>query len=156
MNYKPKKENIIACILYTIFGIMFLVFRTGLLNVFMTIVGVVLILLGIFNIIAGGYVKGIIEAALGITLIVCGWLITKYVLILLGVLIVFEAVADIIRLIRQHRVAIAPLLEDIVYIAAGILLFVAPFKASDIICIIVGVLLIIVGIIALFCPIHED
>ena len=87
---KKVSNNVIAAILYILLGVLFIVFKAGMLNWLMTIVGIVFIALGVYNIIQRRLTNGIIEAVIGVVVILGGWLFVEIVLIVLGALLVVK------------------------------------------------------------------
>lgn len=94
-------------------------------------------------------IRGVIEAVIGAVIILCGWLITKWVLLIFGALLIVKGVIDLVALIKSETKG-AALVPTIVTIVVGAVLCIAPFAIGDIICIIVGVLFIINGVLTLF------
>lgn len=144
-------NNIITCILYLVIGILLCALRMGMLNILMTVIGVLFVAYGIYDIIKNrnNLIKGIIEIAIGVVILVLGWTIGAIVLLVFGVLIAVKGVLDLISNIKNKK-GTMDLITAIVTIVIGIVLCVAPFAIGDIICIVVGVIFIINGILALF------
>lgn len=147
---KLTAENIITCLLYVVIGILLCTLRMGVLNILMTIIGVLFVAYGIYDIVKGKTVPGIVEAVIGVVIVVCGWTIATYALIVFGVLLAIKGVLDLINLIKANSKNTAALISAIVTIVIGVILCIAPFAIGDIICIIVGVVLIANGVLALF------
>ena len=80
-----NNQALINAIALIVMGILFCIFRAGMINVLLTIVGVVLIALGIYDIVKKLYVNAAIEIILGIAVIVCGWTILDIALLVLGI-----------------------------------------------------------------------
>ncbi len=145
------KNNLITCALYLVIGVLLCAFRTGLLNVFMTIVGVLFIVCGILEILKNrnNVVEAAVEIVIGVVIIVLGWTIGTIVLMVFGILMAIKGAIDIFDNISKKKGTL-DLINAIVTVVIGIILCVAPFAIGDIICIIVGVIFIIDGILALF------
>lgn len=144
-------NNVITCILYLVIGILLCALRTGLLNILMTVIGILFIAYGVYDVIKNrdNIAKGIIEITIGVVILVLGWTIGTIVLLVFGILITLKGVLDLINNIKEKKGTI-DMINAIVTIVVGIILCVAPFAIGDIICIIVGVIFIINGILALF------
>ncbi len=148
---KLSMNNIVTCVVYAIIGILLLVFQSGLLNVVMTVVGVLLIVLGILDILdKKDTVKGIVEIALGVVIIVCGWLVAEIVLLVLGIVLIVKSALEIVN---NYKAGIRGLISPIVTAVIGVILVIAPWVAwtlMDILCIVAGVIFLVDAVLALF------
>lgn len=145
-----KNSQLFTAIALILIGILFCAFRTGLLNVLLTIVGAVLIALGIYELFRKDYVKGAVEIAVGIVIIVCGWVILDIALLLLGLAFIAYAIYAIVTGIPDIKAAngfnkVLAILNPIIVLIIGILLVVAKWELGDAICIVIGVIAIAEG-----------
>ncbi len=153
---KLNDQNIITAVLYGVIGVLLIVLRMGMLNVLMTIVGVLFLALGIYDCVryfvhhSRTLTRGVVEALIGIVIIVCGWTITTWVIIIFGILLAIKGVLDLVNYVQQHRRDTTTFISIILLIVVGIILCIAPFAIGDIICIIVGILCIVNAVLALF------
>ena len=139
--------NILNCVLYAVIGILLLVFKSSSLNILFTVVGILFIALGVYDIIMKSLVRGAIEAAIGIAILICGWTIAKWVLLIFGILLIVKGALDLIQ--NLHKGLIAWVMP-IVTIVLGVLLVISNFKALDILFIIAGVIFLVNAVLALF------
>ncbi len=152
MSKKPKLKleltlkNIITCAVYAIIGILFIVLKGGSLGVIMTIIGGLLVVLGIMDIFKEGLLKGLIEAAIGIGIIVCGWLIADIVLLILGIALIVKGGMDFWE---NRKGGAQALLSPCATIIIGILLLFAKGTFINICCIIVGIIFVLNAVLAL-------
>lgn len=141
-------NNILTCLFYAVIGLLLIILQGGSLGILMTIIGVLLIVLGIVDIINNkDLTKGLIELGIGIAIIVCGWLIADIVLLVFGVLLIVMGAMD---LFKNFGKGFAALLSPIVTIVIGILLVVAKWALMDVMCIIAGVIFLINAVLVLF------
>ncbi|MBQ7977358.1 MAG: DUF308 domain-containing protein [Clostridia bacterium] len=141
-------NNIINCILFAVIGLLLIILQGGSLGILMTIIGVLFIVMGIFDMIQNkDMTKGIIELVVGIAIIVCGWLIADIVLLIFGVLLIVYGIMEICKNFKNGFMAI---LSPIILIVIGILLVVAKWALLDVFCIIAGVIFLINAVLALF------
>ena len=145
---KKVSNNVIAAILYILLGVLFIVFKAGMLNWLMTIVGIVFIALGVYDIIQRRLTNGIIEAVIGVV-ILGGWLFVEIVLIVLGALLVVKGASDLIALCKGSKDVIAIIVAALTIIL-GILLIVSKWAMLDWMFIVVGVVFIVEGAFTLF------
>ena len=139
--------NILNCVLYAVIGILLLVFQSSSLNILFTVVGILFIALGVYDIIMKSLVRGAIEAAIGIAILICGWTIAKWVLLIFGILLIVKGALDLIQ--NLHKGLIAWVMP-IVTIVLGVLLVISNFKALDILFIIAGIIFLVNAVLALF------
>ena len=141
-------NNIIACAIYAIIGLLLVILRSGSLGILMTVVGALLIALGIIDIVKNkDLTRGIIEAVIGVAIIVCGWVIADIVLLIFGILLIIKGIMD---LIKNYKNGIWAIVEAGIIIVIGILLVIAKWTLMDVICIIAGVIFIINAVLVLF------
>ena len=141
-------NNIITCAVYAIIGLLLVILQGGSLGILMTVVGVLLIVLGVVDIVKNkDFTKGLIEAIIGVAIIVCGWLIADIVLLILGVLLIVMGVLDLIKNIKGGLMA---MLSPIITIVIGVLLVIAKWALLDVFCIIAGVIFLINAVLVLF------
>ncbi len=149
---KSKKyygNNVVYALLYILVGVLFIVFKNSILNWLMTIVGVVFIALGVIDIIHNRYTNGIIEAVIGIVIILGGWLFIEIILIVLGALLIVQGVVDFVKQLQGHKNALK-IIVAVITIALGVLLIVSKWLVVDWFFIVVGVVFILDGAFALF------
>lgn len=142
-------NNMVYALLYVIVGILFIVFKTDMLKWLMTIIGVVFIALGVYDIIKKNLTNGIIEAAIGVVIIVGGWVFVEIVLIVFGALLIVKGALDLISLLKGSKDVVS-IIVAILTIALGVLLIVSKWVALDWMFIVIGVVFIVEGAFSLF------
>lgn len=142
-------NNMVYALLYVIVGILFIVFKSGMLNWLMTIIGVVFIALGVYDIIKKNITNGIIEAAIGVVIIVGGWVFVEIVLIVFGALLIVKGATDLISLFKGSKDVVS-IIVALLTIALGVLLIVSKWVALDWMFIVIGVVFIVEGAFSLF------
>ncbi len=142
-------NNMVYALLYVIVGILFIVFKSGMLNWLMTIIGVVFIALGVYDIIKKKITNGIIEAAIGVVVIVGGWVFVEIVLIVFGALLIVKGATDLISLFKGSKNVVS-IIVAILTIALGVLLIVSKWVALDWMFIVIGIVFIVEGAFSLF------
>ena len=148
---KINDQAVISAIALIVLGILFCIFRAGMINVLLTIVGVVLIALGAYDIfVKKNYVSAAIEIILGIAVIVCGWTILDIALLVLGIGLVLYAVYEIVMIAKNFKKkGWLSLVKPIITLIVGIFLIVAKWLLVDWIFIVIGVIFIVNGIMSL-------
>lgn len=145
---KISTNNILTCAIYAVIGLLLIILRGGSLNILMTVVGALLLVMGIVDLVKNkDTVKGLIEAVIGVAIIVCGWLVVDIVLLVFGILLILKGVVEVIR---NYKSGFKAVLSPIVTIIIGVLLVIAKWTLLDVICIIAGVVFLVNAVLVLF------
>ena len=147
---KKVSNGVVSALLYIVLGVLFIVFKSGMLNWLMTIAGIVFIALGIFDIIKKRLTQGIIETVIGVVIIVGGWLFVEIVLLVFGALLIVKGVTDLIKACQSKSKDFSKILCAVITAIVGILLVVAKWVTLDWFFIVLGAVFIIDGLFALF------
>ena len=89
---KLTANNILTCILYVVVGALLCFAKGDMLSIMLTVIGVLFLALGIYDLIKGRTVNGIVEAVVGVVILICGWTIVDLVLLIFGVLLIIKGV----------------------------------------------------------------
>ena len=146
MIKKPQSE-LFTSILYIAIGVLLAIFRSGSLNIAMTIAGVFFIISGVLDIVKKNYVGGAVSAGIGVAIILLGWLAAKIVLLILGILIAVKGVIALIEVIKKASKNVLEMIFPVLSIVLGLML--AFGRGLDLIIIIVGIVLAVNGVIGL-------
>ena len=151
-----KKKTIPSYVLYAILlialGILFLVGGAGtaknLLNIILTVGGVVLVVLGVLNLLAGLLPIGIAYLIFGVLLIAFAWTLAWIAFLAIGVLLLVNGIANLVK--RRGWVV-----NNVIALVVGILVLLLAFGVNwawsfvNIIFYVVGALMIVEGILVL-------
>ena len=151
-----KKKTIQSYVLYAILlialGILFLVGGAGtaknLLNIILTVGGVVLVVLGVLNLLAGLLPIGIAYLIFGVLLIAFAWTLAWIAFLAIGVLLLVNGIANLVK--RRGWVV-----NNVIALVVGILVLLLAFGVNwawsfvNIIFYVVGALMIVEGILVL-------
>lgn len=151
-----KKKTIPSYVLYAILlivlGILFLVGGAGtaknLLNIILTVGGVVLVVLGVLNLLAGLLPIGIAYLIFGVLLIAFAWTFAWIAFLTIGVLLLVNGIANLVK--RRGWVV-----NNLIALVVGILVLLLAFGVNwawsfvNIIFYVVGALMIVEGILVL-------
>ena len=141
-------ENILTCAVYAVIGLLLCILQGGSLGILMTVIGVLLIAMGIMDAVKNDdIVKGIAEMVVGVVVIVCGWLIADIVLLLFGIFLVLKGGFEIYK---NYKKGFKALIPAIITVLIGILLIIAKWTLMDIMCVVAGVIFIINAVLTLF------
>lgn len=146
MIKKPQSE-LFTSILYIAIGVLLAIFRSGSLDIAMTIAGVFFIISGVLDIVKKNYVGGAVSAGIGVAIIVLGWLVKNIVLLILGILIAVKGVIALIEVIKKASKNVLEMIFPVLSIVLGIMLAIG--GGLDLIILIVGIVLAVNGVIGL-------
>lgn len=146
MIKKPQSE-LFTSILYIAIGVLLAIFRSGSLDIAMTIAGVFFIISGVLDIVKKNYVGGAVSAGIGVAIIVLGWLVKNIVLLILGILIAVKGVIALIEVIKKASKNVLEMIFPVLSIVLGLML--AFGGGLDLIILIVGIVLAVNGVIGL-------
>lgn len=140
-------KGLVTAVLYIITGLLFIVFRSGVLNWVMTAIGVLFIVQAVFSAVAKNWVEAGIYGVIGLVVILGGWLFLSVVLIVFGALLVISGATTFVSefKIKNYRGLVTPS----VTILIGILLIVSHWAMVDWFFIVFGAIFVINGILKL-------
>ena len=142
-----KKDTLIVSLLSIVIGVLFIIYKGGILNYIMTVLGIILIIVGVLHLVKDkDKVYGAVLLVLGILMIVSGWFIIEIVLYVLAVLLILYGIIGLLGGKKKNALGI---IGPLLMIAAGVLLFLNKAIAIDYFFIIEGVILIVEGLLNL-------
>lgn len=144
---KKANSNLISALIYIIIGVLFIVFKGGMLNVAMTIAGIVFIVLGVLDVIAKNWTNGAVSLVIGVALLIFGNLLTNVVLIVFGVLIAIKGLLSLIDELKKKNKSTYGIIFAVLTIIVGFLL--AFGRGLDIIIVVCGVVFLVDGVLGL-------
>ena len=144
---KKSNSELFSSILYIVIGILLMIFRSQTLGWAMTIAGIIFIISGVLDLIKKNWAGGAVSLIIGIAILVLGWLATKIVLLVLGILIAVKGIVALIDVLKKSKKNALEIVFPILSVIVGIML--AFGNGLDIMILIVGILLLVDGIIGL-------
>ncbi|MBO4667707.1 MAG: DUF308 domain-containing protein [Bacilli bacterium] len=146
-----KVDKLLSALFTIALGVLLCIFKQTMLQIIITIMGVLVVILGILDIARRkDYGMGIIKIIIGATAIIFAWLLTYLAFIVLGVILIVYGVFQLVNLLKD-RLPRLPLLigliNAIVIVIAGICCFFAETVA--IMFLVVGIILIVYGVLSL-------
>jgi len=150
---KKANNELFSALLYIILGVLLIVFKGATLGWAMTIAGIVFIVSGILDVVKKNYTGGAVSLIIGIAILVLGWLATKIVLLVLGILIAVKGVVALIDAFKRSSKNALTVLFPILTVVVGLAL--AFGNGVDIILVVCGVLLAIDGALGLLAALKK-
>ena len=147
MVAKKQNSELFSSVLYIVIGVLLVIFRSQTLNWAMTIAGAFFVISGVLDLIKQNWTGGAISLAIGIAILVLGWLAVGIVLLVLGILIAVKGVVALIDVLKKSKKNALEIVYPALSIAVGIML--AFGRGLDVMIIIVGVLMAIDGVLGL-------
>ena len=144
---KKQNSELFSSLLYIIIGVLLVIFRSQTLNWAMTIIGAFFVISGALDLLKKNYTGGAISLAIGIAILVLGWLAVGIVLLVLGILIAVKGVVALIDVLKKNKKNALEILFPILSVVVGLML--AFGNGLDVMIIIVGVLMAIDGVLGL-------
>lgn len=149
LKTKKVDSSLLTALMYIVVGILFCIFRAGILNWLLTIVGMLFIVLGVLEALNKNWVATAVDVAIGVIIILGGWLFVEIVLIVFGVLIALKGVTDLMDALKPKKKSIPDIVFSCLTIFIGVMLIASKWLMLDWFFIILGVIFIINGIMEL-------
>ena len=149
MAYKKSNSNIMSALMYIILGVLFCVFKAGVLNWLMTIAGALFIVFGVLDLVKGSTTSGVINIAIGAVILLGGWFFLEVVLLVFGILLAVKGTIALINALKALNKSIFDIIFSALTIAVGIMLIASKWALIDWFFIIMGVLFIVDGVLEL-------
>ena len=144
---KKKNSELFSALLYILIGALLAVFKEGVLDWAIFVVGVIFIVSGVLEVVKKKYFGGAISLTIGIAILILGGILKDIVFLVLGILIAIKGFISLIAALNQKKKNALEILFPLLTIALGVLL--AFGNLAGIIIFIAGILLVIDGIIGL-------
>jgi uncharacterized membrane protein HdeD (DUF308 family) len=140
-----------------ILGVLFVILKGEVVEIAITVFGIVLIVTAVLELIRLKIASGIIKAILGIAVLTVGWMLIDIALLVIGIVLmvfgVLELVKRLIALFKKNNTKlfakILGFISPVFSIVAGYFLITSSGEAVGWAIIVGGVLLIINGVLAL-------
>ena len=144
---KKQNSELFSSLLYIIIGVLLVIFRSHTLGWAMTFAGIFFVISGILDMLKKNWSGGAVSLIIGISILVLGWLATKIVLLVLGIMIALKGVVALIDVLKGKPSTALEFVFPILSVVVGLML--AFGSGLDLMIIIVGILLAIDGAIGL-------
>ena len=150
-----KVSQFISAVMTLALGILFLVLKTDVIGIAITVLGVALLITALLDLIKLSVFTGIVKALLGVAVLVIGWLLIDIAILILGIVLLVYGVANLLKGlfgkkkgVKTWKIIIG-IIEPVLCIVGAIFLITSGGKAVEWAVIVAGVILVIDGILAL-------
>jgi uncharacterized membrane protein HdeD (DUF308 family) len=130
---KKRKQSFLANELLTaialiLIGLMFMIYKGEIISIAMSVIGALLLVLGVLDVINGRTVGGAVKIGFGALVLVAGWVFLKLALYILGAFLLVAGISElsVYMKIKPKKMTlgyITHILQPIVYILVAICLF---------------------------------
>lgn len=93
-------EKLISALLTILLGVLFMIMKSDVVRVAMTILGFALIVIGILNLVDKYVAPAVVKIVLGALIVLCGWLIAAAVLYIVAALLLIYGILDLYMRIK--------------------------------------------------------
>ena len=151
---EKKSEQLIQAILTIALGVLFMVFKSDIIGIAMTVLGVALIISAVVDLVHKQVAPCVIKAVVGVVIIVFGWTlmnaalyIMAALLLIYGILLLYQTIKDKERVENADK--ILRFVKPILYIVISVCLLFNQGGTIAWVFILSGIFFIVEGIISL-------
>ena len=156
-----KTSSIISALMTLALGVLCVILKGGVVDIAVTVLGVVLLVVGILDLVRKSITSGVIKTVLGVAVLVVGHLLTNIAFLVLGVVLlvygILELVKRIISLFKKKSkrlwATILGFIEPAIWVVGAIFLITNTGETVGWAVIVAGVIFIVDGIIGLISAI---
>ena len=156
-----KTEKIVAAVCIMVFGVLFMILKSHLIGIFMTVLGIGLLVFGVIDAFHQKIAWAVIKIVFGALVIICGWTLFEAVLYVLsaalfalGILIFYELIRyQLCGVCLKELRCVIKLIQPALCILIGLLFL---FEPLDWVFITSGILITLEGGVFLFDSIKNE
>ena len=150
---KTRNEAIVTAISLVAVGLLFVVFKSDIISIALSVIGGYLVIWGIVNVINKLFYNGIVKIVFGALVLVAGWLFIQIALYLLAAFLLISGASDLYRIfknkIKKITVTfIARIIQPIIYVLVAFCLFFNQGSALSWVFTVSGIFLMLDGVVA--------
>lgn len=144
-----KDSQLLIRIGLIVLGVLFVMKRSGVIHIAITMIAVVLLLSAIYDFIKKQTRNGVIKGIIALCVMVFGWLFVELALYLIAALLLFYGIGQLIQTVKQKPGGYLPYAVPVFSLIAGCCLLFNQGGTIDWIFVVVGIVLIVDGILSL-------
>ena len=149
-----KSNDLLTAAALILIGLLFIIYKGGIISLAMSLIGITLIVLGIIDIIKKRAVSGVIKLVFSALVMLAGWLFITLALYVLGAFLLVAGVSQLVALskVKLKKLTLPVAMhyaQPIIYILIAVCLFFNQGGAISWVFTVSGIFLIIDGIAAL-------
>lgn len=125
---QQRANQLVTAASLILIGLMFVIFKSDIISIAMSLIGVALIVMGVFDIIRKNFTSGVIKLALAVLVLAAGWLFVKLALYLLAAFLLIVGSVQLYGFFKLgiKEISLPVLLhlaQPAIYVLVGICLF---------------------------------
>ena len=125
---KIRGNEIATAVALIVIGVLFMIYKNGIVSIAMSLIGVTLIVLGVVDILRKSTMAGVVKIVLGALVLMAGWLFVTLALYILGACLFIGGIGELCQLLRVKvkRVTLPHAMrfvKPVIYIIVAICLF---------------------------------
>ena len=148
---KTNGSELLTALLYIVVGILFCIKQDAMIDILLTIAGVLLIVKGVLDIVAKRVASGVIAAVAGLAMLLLGWVFKSIIhiaIVIFGIVILIKAIQNIFEMLKR-KYTVLEMVGAILAAVIGVLLIFNGWGMINWVFILIGIALILDGAIAL-------
>lgn len=151
---RKRGNGLATAVTLMLVGILFLIFKSDIISITMSLIAAVLIIMGVFSIVRKNVVSGVIKIVLGGLVLAAGWLVVEVALYIFAAILLIAGLVDLYRLskIRTDKFSLPVLMhiiQPIIYVLVAFCLFFNQGGTLSWVFTVSGIFFIIDGVVAL-------
>ena len=151
---KKIGNDLVTALALILIGALFMIYKSEVISIAMSIIGVTLIILGVVDFVRKFVVSGVVKIAFGVLVLAAGWLFITLALYILGAFLLIAGVSELYKLtkvkIKKMTLPMAMhIVQPIIYILVATCLFFNQGGALSWVFTVSGLFLVIDGVVAL-------
>ena len=149
-----RSNDILTAIALLVIGMLFVVYKSEVISIAMSLIAITLGALGIVDILHGFTVTGVVKIILALLVLATGWLFISIALYILGACLLVAGISELytlsrVKIRRMTLGAAMHIAQPVIYVLIAICLFCNQGGALSWVFTLSGVFLIIDGVVAL-------
>ena len=160
MKKKISGNEIVMASILVIVGALFMIFKGEIISIIMTILGIRMIVRGIFDLMRGYTMGGVVNIVFGALILVAGWLFITLALYILAACLLIAGIGELSGLLKKrvkklNLAVILRIAQPVIYILVAICLFFNQGGAISWVFTVSGLFLIVDGALGLVAALDK-
>ena len=147
---KKKKvkfpEGLVMALFMVALGILFLVMKSGVIGLAVTILGVALLVSAVLDFLNKDLTSCIIKAVIGVCVLVFGHLFVDVAVIVVAAVVLVYGILDIVDLVKAKKKDVVDFIKPVVVVVIAAALLISKWLVFDWLFIVIGILFLAEGV----------
>lgn len=152
---EKNSEKLLQAILTIVLGVLFIVFKSDIIGIALTVLGIALIISAIIDLVHKQVTPCVIKAVVGVVIIVFGWTLMSAALYIMAALLLIYGILLLYQMIKENKARVESadkalgFIKPVLYIVSAVCLLFNQGGTIEWVFILSGVFFIVEGIISL-------